>query len=471
MIARIARKEFTETLRDGRFRLVALTVLVLLLVSVLVSRNYYQTVSRQHESARQVAREHWENQGEKNPHSAAHFGTYAFKPAYPLSIVDNGLDKFLGVSLFLEAHRQNEAQFKAIEDSNALARFGELTPTFVLLYLVPLLIIMVAYGSFSGEKENGTLGLLLSHGISRRQLALGKIAGTWLVLLLLTAPVFGIGLLFLGTSTGVSTEEFSRYGLIVLTFLLYFGIFIHVSVLVSALARRSGLALIGLLGFWIVSCLLVPRATTNLAKGLYPSPSAVAYNKALKADLESGVDGHAPYSEFSKKFEQATLEQYGVDSVHQLPFNYWGLLMQEGEKHEKVVYDKHMRAIHDLYRNQLAVHRASAFLSPTILARMLSMSFARTDLEAHFHFQQEAEDYRIRLVGDLNDDLRDNFAYDDWDTKRDNAFFKTNVRFDYRPLPLATTVQQAQANFWRLGLWFAASLLLALLAAARMPIL
>ena len=38
----------------------------------------------------------WLDQGEKNPHSVAHFGLYAFRPAAPLGHVDAGITRFSG---------------------------------------------------------------------------------------------------------------------------------------------------------------------------------------------------------------------------------------------------------------------------------------------------------------------------------------------------------------------------------------
>jgi hypothetical protein len=52
MITLIARKEFTETLRDGRFRWAAAIIFVLLLASVVMGGKHYRDVKRQHDLAR-----------------------------------------------------------------------------------------------------------------------------------------------------------------------------------------------------------------------------------------------------------------------------------------------------------------------------------------------------------------------------------------------------------------------------------
>ena len=458
MLLHIAKKELKEALRDSRFRFAAGLLLILLVVSMVVSYNYYQSVNQEYQHAKQTVSQEWEGQVPKNPHSAAHFGTYAFKPVQPLSLIDNGLDRYLGVSIFLEAHRQNNAQYKQIADQNDLARFAELTPAFVFTYLVPLLIILVSFGTFTTEKENGTLQLLLSQGVSKLQLGMGKVTGIWLLMLGMLVPIFLIGLVFIFMSD-FQADDLLRYALLITTLLLYYGVFIHLSVAVSAWAKSSNVALVGLLGFWIVAALLVPKFTSNLSKMLHPAPSALEYQAEIKENLEKGVDGHNPFSEKSKIFEDSVLKANKVDSIHKLPFNYAGLIMQAGEEHETVVYAKAMKKLNDIYFAQLQTHRASAFLSPTILVKMLSMQIAKTDLQTHYEFSQQAEKYRIDLVRDLNYELKDNSKYGDWDyIPEDKDFFKKNIKFEYKPLSMADTLKNSWANLLILTTWFAISL-------------
>lgn len=132
-------KETKELMREGRIRIAVGVVLCLLGLAVWISARQYQNVNHQYEMAKSSERDIWDAQGEKNPHSAAHYGTYAFKPKFPLSLIDQGVDKFVGKSIFLEAHKRNEAQFSAAADQTGLARFGDLTPDFIFLFIIPLL--------------------------------------------------------------------------------------------------------------------------------------------------------------------------------------------------------------------------------------------------------------------------------------------------------------------------------------------
>ncbi|MDE0394153.1 MAG: hypothetical protein OYK82_05180, partial [Gammaproteobacteria bacterium] len=127
MTRHIIKKEFTDMLRDGRFRWCSILVGALLLISL--GHGWVQAREAQQElaAAQATARDHWESQGEKNPHSAAHYGIYAFKPRLALSFVDEGVDPYAGTSVWLEAHRQNDFLLRPAQDATAAQRVGALT--------------------------------------------------------------------------------------------------------------------------------------------------------------------------------------------------------------------------------------------------------------------------------------------------------------------------------------------------------
>ncbi len=453
MLLHIAKKELKEALRDSRFHFMAGLVVILLLFSMVVSWNNYQKINKEFVEAATTARQQWDTQKPKNPHSAAHFGTFAFKPIQPLSLIDNGLDKYLGVSVFLEGHKQNNAEYKQISEQNDFARFAELTPAFVFTYLMPLLIILLAFNVFTQEKENGTLRLLLSQGVSNFQIGFGKILGIYMVLGLLLVPIFALGVVFILMSN-YQIADFLSYGMMLLSLIFYYTIFINVAIGVSAIAKSSNVALISLLGFWIMSALLVPKINANLSKNIYKTPSSSDYQAEITENLEKGVDGHNPFSKQSKIFKDSVLKANKVDSVHKLPFNYMGLSMQAGEEHETVVYAKALKKLNDIYLSQLKVHELSSVFSPTILIKILSMQFAKTDLQAHYEFSRQAENYRIALVRDLNYDFKDNagkkgFSY----ISEDKDFFKKTIKFEYKSTVFGQIMQNVSITFLFLSFW------------------
>ncbi len=453
MIRRIALKEFKENLREGRFRIAVVIVSALLIMGAWLSFNYFQSVQRQHTEAKTNARNIWVSQDEKNPHSAAHYGTYAFKPKYPLSLIDPGVDKYSGISIFLEAHKRNESQYMAAADQTGLARFGDLTPDFILLFIIPLLIILTGYNAFTREKEQGTLQLLISQGISTWKLALGKWGGIFLPILIITSGLFIIAALLLSSLQDFGELSYGELLLMFIVYLAYYAVFINIALIVSAWAKQSGVALVSLLVIWIVMCLAMPKASSNLADTIYPYPSRQAFASAVEKDKKAGLDGHNPWSEAAKAFERETLEKYGVDSLSQLPFNFDGYRMQKGEEHEAEVYFKHYEHLKETHQKQTQVYKASAVLSPFLPVRFLSMSLARTDYGVHWDFADAAENYRLKLQEALNMDFAENSNYGDWAYKADKTLWEGIPDFSYEPPTLGMVVRKNLSNFGLLSFW------------------
>lgn len=461
MVLDIARQEFRSMFRERRFRTAAALLSVLFALSLFGAYDYYASLKKQHDEAAATMREQWDNQKDKNPHSAAHYGTYVFKPIYPLSYFERGVDAFTGNTLFLEGHRSNMAQFRAAEDQGDFARLGTLTPAFVLGMLMPLFIIVLGFGAAAAERENGNLRLLLAQGVKPSTLFWGKSLGLWAAVLLLALPFFLAGALGLLVA-GAGGEHWLRYAVTVLLYLAYFGCFIHLTLLISAWAGRQNAALVGALGVWVFACLVVPKAAVNIAKELHPAPSWQAYNTAIREDLDNGVDGHDATDVYSKKLEEETLKKYGVDSVQHLPFNWDGFIMQKGEEHETYVFQKHKSKLLDVYRRQRQVHSAAAVFSPFVLTNILSQRLAGTDVDVYFDFLAAAEKYRVQLVGELNEDLTKNFKYGDWNGKRGKEFFTQNARFDYQPPPVGALLGSMSRPARAMLIWLIASAMLAI---------
>jgi ABC-2 type transport system permease protein len=403
MIARIARKECIELTRDGRFRTTAAVVMLMLVAALAAGWRHSSEVRRQHETAVQATRTQWLNQGRKNPHSAAHYGVYAFKPKTRLSMVDSGVDPYVGVAAWLEAHKQNEFKYRPAQDRTALQRFGEMTAAEVLQLLVPLLIILLTFGAFAAEREAGTLRQLASLGVPLRRLAAGKAFGISLALaaVLLPATLVGVLALVVAADDGALAGSALRTFATVLLFLLYFAIMIALSLAVSVRARSSRLALLVLLAFWMFNGLVAPRLTADLAAWKHPTPSAVEFSTALQRELDDTA-------EIERRLDlrrAEVLKTFNVTSIDAAPINFSGISLQEGEEHGNEVFDRHYGALFDTFERQNATYQMGGYLAPLVAVRSLSMALAGTDFAHHRHFVQAAEDYRRSIQRVMNDDI------------------------------------------------------------------
>jgi len=464
MITRIARKEITEIWRDGRFRTAGVIIFTLLAGALLLGWRDYRDLRAQHEQAQQATRQQWLGQGKKNPHSAAHYGVYAFKPKVPLSLIDRGTDPYTGQAVWLEAHKMNEFKFRSAQDATAVQRFGELTGATVLQLLLPLLIVLLAFSAFAGERESGTLRQLMSLGVMPQTLAAGKalgIAGA-LGLLLVPATILGSTAIALGSEGGLALT-LPRLAGMSLGYLLYFAAFLALSLAVSAWARSSRVALLVLLGFWMFNGLIAPRAASDLAKALHPTPSAFAFNQGIEEAMKE------PGNSRDRELIAGLLKKYNVDKPELLPVNLQGIRLQSGEEHGNEIYDKAFGSLWSTYARQADVHRGAGLLAPALAVRGVSMGFAGTDFQHHADFAQAAEAYRRRIQRTLNDDIAYNAPKQGTYLAEDTLWQKV-APFQYAA-PAASAVYTQQAGgLLILTAWALAAAALAVWAVRRVEV-
>jgi ABC-2 type transport system permease protein len=472
MITQIARKEFTETLRDGRFRWAAAIVFILLLASVVMGGKHYRDVKRQHDLARAETREQWLRQPAKNPHSAAHYGIYAFKPKLTLSALDRGVDPFVGQSVWLEAHKQNEFRFRPAQDATALQRFGELTAATVMQLLIPSLIILLSFSTFAGEREQGTLRQLLSLGVKKSDLAWGKALGVAGALgsLIVPATVVGVIAMALTSENGSLTAGAPRMTLMFASYILYFISFIGLSLAVSARAKSSQMALVVLLGFWIVNGLIAPRVGADIAKRAYPTPSAFTFQQAIDREMQSGPDGHDTADKRAEALKRRVLKQYGVEKLEDLPINFAGVSLQDGEEHGNVIFDRHYSQLWNSFERQNQLKQISGLLAPALAIQSVSMGLAGTDFAHHRDFAAAAESYRRTLVKKMNDDMTYSAGKQDFSYLAQPALWQTVKDFRYEAPSAGWALRNQAVSLAIIILWAAAVIVATPLVVAQVKI-
>ena len=351
------------------------------------------------------ARQDWVNNPDKHPHRMAHYGNFAFRPKSALSVFDFGMESFLGNTIFLEAHVQNTTNFSEAEFSTGLLRFGEISIAMILQVLLPLLIFFLGFGCIATERENGTLKILLSQGLSWRKLILGKSLGITSVVMILYLPVIIITILtwILLQKIKINLDETMRLLLLSVSYFLYLSIFSIIAVVVSAVSKTSKNALTSLIGLWLLFTILLPRASQSLGAYLYEIPSKAKFYAQIEADVIKTGDSHNTNDPHYKALKDSLLAVYKVDSVQQLPFNYSGFQMREGERISASIYNIHLAKLRDIYANQNSFSKIIAFVNPFLAIKNLSMALAETDYASYQDFQDQAEAYRYHISQEMNE--------------------------------------------------------------------
>lgn len=450
MILTVARKEFRGTLRDGRVLAGALVLLLLGAVALVSAALRYQVLAEERATAQALISAQWSNQGEKNPHSAAHYGIYAFRPALPLSFFDPGVLPYEGVSVWLEAHKQNFASGRPADDMTSLARFGELSLSFLMQALLPLGLILIGYASFSGERETGTLRQVLASGVTPGQLFVGKFIGLSAAALLLCAPLVIACIAALVAYSGI--EWLAPAVLLSIAYGLHAGLVLLFALLVSARASSSQGALLVLLGFWAAVTFVLPRVAADIGRISSPTITANAFARGVEADLATGLGGDAPAARIAKR-RDALLRLYKVDSEQQLPINFQGVVFSLQDEVSNAVYDKYFGQLHATIDAQADIYEAISLLSPRMALSLISQELSGTSLEHQRHFERGAEKFRRGLMETLNRDITLNSRAGDGTYRAGPELWQRTGSYRYEPEPVLAALRRCGAPLTVLSIW------------------
>lgn len=469
-IGAIARKELLELLRDARFGWASVIILVLMLMALLLGRQQMQRIDAEHAVARNVTYQQWLDQGEKNPHRAAHFGQYAFKPVSPLAFVDPGVDRFVGVTVWMEAHKQNEFNFRPARDATSLQRFGELSMAFGLQILVPLVIVLLAFPAFSGERERGTLRQLLSVGVNPWQLLAGKGLAIQAAIGALLLPAALLGFIALGFAAdhhASLANLFARGAWLVLGYAIYLTGFTALALGASAALPSSRKALIVLLAFWVVNGFVAPRAMTDLARQVSPTPTAVEFQKGL-IEARKATFGHDERHPAFVAFRDRVLKQHGVTRVEDLPVDLRGFSLREDDENGYRIYDQHYGALWASYARQERIRAIAGVAFPLAALQPFSMGMAGTDTFHHNRFASAAEAYRREIQTVVSADLMRNQKYGDKNYVSDRTLWEKVPAFEYRIPEVEWALVRQGWNLAILFMWTFAAMVFAVIATRRL---
>ena len=454
-VFQIAAHELQTTLRGRGARGIGVLWLVLLGFCLLAGRADYQKASRERAAARQAMRNFFLSQGPKNPHGAVHYGHFVFKPYSLLTVVDPGIEPFVGVTLQLEGHTQNDMQFAPAERRSSLVRFGQLSFTVLWQVVLPLLLIFLAHRAVVAERQAGTLKLLVAQGVSVRRVLWGKVLGyCGLMLGLVAASGLALGLLQLGQAGGFQADLLRRLASLLGAYALYYTLVITLTVYASARLAAPGQVLVVMLSGWFLLTILLPRLAVSLGSQAAQLPSKLAFENQLDAAYKQGLNGHDPNDARVRRFQDSLLTRYGVRELSQLPVNADGLVMQADEAYHSRAYDRQEAALRRALFRQNQVAARGALLDPLLAVSHLSRGLAETDSYHHFRFLGQAEDYRRWLVRKLNLEM----AYGgsktgDYEWKVGPDYWRGIPDFTYRPPTLGGSLRPYRTELLALLAW------------------
>ena len=263
MLKTLIVRELLNNLMTFRFAAVALITLLLVVANtVVLTQDYEQRL----ESYNDAIKKHHQDLRNSKTYSTAYL--FIDRAPNPLSIFNVGLDKRLGNLIgiyhgFMPTLWDTQMHGT---DNPFIAFFSSIDIVFVFEVILSLMGLIFAYDAIAGERERGTLRLVLAQPIGRGQILLAKYISAMACLLVPLILSLLFALLLLTRSIPLSTADFLRIAGIVLTSFAYLSLFYLIGLLISVATRRTGTALMLAMFVWGFLILVYPnliRATVN----------------------------------------------------------------------------------------------------------------------------------------------------------------------------------------------------------------
>lgn len=449
MIRPLVRMEFRLLLADRRVRWIAAALFVIMATTFGIALSGASRTSAEARQTSEIERQRWLEQDPKNPHSAAHYGIWVFKPTSPLATLDPGIEPYVGRMIRIEAHRYNDALYRSAQDRSSLSRIGSSTVADILQLIVPLAAILLGFSVFAADRERGTLRLALGNGILPGKLLLARFAA----LLGATTMIVGLPALLLGAiSIGVlgdaGWQAWPRLVLWTATQVAYAAFFLLLALLASLLAKTSRAALAAGLLSWVILCVTVPRLATAGIETLAPTPSYAATRAHIEAQIK-----HYNRADLHQQRQEAILAKHGVRSASDLRIDLRGAMMHDREQHDYAVFDRELGAFYARLAEQDQLQGLAGMFSPTVAVQAASAGLVGTDFRRHSDFLRAAEAYRRVLSDTMNLDLIDHPTQAGAAYLAARDVWEKVPAFTYRPAPLSRSLQEISSPLLLLLSW------------------
>ncbi len=330
--------------------------------------------------------------------------------------------------------------------------------TFIVTILVSLIALLFSYDSICGEKEEGTLKLILSNKLSRVEVILGKIIGGTLTLFIPFLISLAIGLLIINFNRGVSWKaaNWGAFGFIFIGAILYFTFFYCIGIFISSRHHSSSSSIMTSLFVWVLFILIIPNLSPYAASFLCPTPSRIKVGReigritdverdelGMKLAKEKELEMYRKYPFLKESLNEAEFQRrINEDPIYSKAYKE---LKQERQKawdeanriqSEKAGIIRRELNRKEEYQTKLSIY--ISMLSPlsdfTYLARDFSSAGMRNMLyfnEIGREWSQAFSDYSEKKRASLE---RDNPAIDVWNTPVDMS---DRPRFQYKEEALA----------------------------------
>ncbi|TAK58007.1 MAG: ABC transporter permease [Bacteroidetes bacterium] len=385
MIRLLVEKELREIIGSTKFAVTFGICSLLIILSFYTGATNYTTSLAQNEAAKRENIRQME--GLTDWFSIRNHRI--FLPPQPLAALVTGISNDVGRTIEMEGRGELNADDSRYNDEPLFAVFRFLDLEFIIQIVLSLFAIVFAYDAINGEKERGTLRLSFANPVPKDSYILGKLLGSFVALgVPLLVPMLAGCLLLPVLGVALTPDEWLRLAIIIVSGVLYFGVFLTLSIFVSALTHRSSNSFLLLLVIWISTVLIIPRASVLLSGRAIDVPSV--------DEVASQKNRYSSQLWKEDRERMAAFKASAADPMKQVE-EFQKFMQEQNDERDKKMQEFSGRLNEDRENKQGSQQRLAlsiARLSPSAAFSLAAASLAGTSLALKEHFRREATAYQ-----------------------------------------------------------------------------
>lgn len=397
MVGQILRKEVLENLLSLRF------VLSLLLTISLFAASGFVFVKRFEKQSQDYWKKTNENltrlsEQSKQLYKLAFYKQEIYKAPRALTCCVEGFESSLPNCIRFDAFTSDLSETKG-QGNFILPHFSDIDWAFIISLILSFVALVFTYDSVCGEKEAGTLSLMLAGSVPRHTVLLGKYSASMLTLGIPLCVGLLVNLIIVVSSKEVvfGPNEWLRILTIIFLSFLCLSAFVLLGMFVSGLTAHSANSMVILLLSWVGLVILMP------------SLGRIASD--LSSRNTTQVELHRKLDEASKRISNDA-DKFGDNAgsmatdlkspINNPPAHARYMIAKMNAKNQ--VLEEHHREM----VAQISSGRNWVCLSPVVIYQRTSEAIAGTGISHCVNLRRQIKQYQDELKQYLRDqDVKD----------------------------------------------------------------
>ena len=452
MMRHVISKEILANLLSLRF------TLALLMAIVLFAVGGFAYVARY----RQLSEDYWRQTNENldkfsrdtaQLYKLAFYRQHLYRKPKPLTLCAEGFERYLP-NLVRSGVFNTRVPVVSGRGNFMLRRFSDIDWTFIVSIPLSFLALLFTYDSFCGEREAGTLRLMLSGSLPRHQVLLGKYLGALIAfgLPLLAGLFVNLVIVLSSGAVDIAPADWLRFSGIFLLSLLYLSAFLLLGMFVSSRVSHSVSSIVVLLLIWAGVVVLLPSFGSVVAETSVTLTPTARFRQKIFETLR----------QYERDAEAGKFGKNAHEIWHEDP-NHPDINPPAAARYCNAQAAAIQQLWDDLYNQILAqtyAGRRFACLSPAAIYQRAAETIAGTGVNRCIDLYRQIRTYQTTLKDYLLAEDADDpnslhllfdfdFCVENWGTfSKKEVDFSTVPKFQERDPALSQSVHQAA---WDIG--------------------